>query len=389
MQGVPFFKPYPMQSIDFSRTFYLIDEQVRAYNEDKPIREQLRTGHVTLLREIVKIWAAQTNKTRLISGGIMPLLTCNTQLANRVGVTTKTIYNYIERLKRAKTSEGNSFVVKKWNGSHKSRYRITLPVEILSLHHTIDTILAVSGDEIAVRAAIDSQTVSPGERKSLLHTETHKPTNTVNRAVDNAIASSGLMTLSGDETKQANSEQPNKPSSAINPANFATLFAIVAELWRWIEPHLYHRLDYVSNTQRVEGMAHLMRYFDCKPSLFRYRKIEIFARLKMVESWLNARPDRFIPIPATYFDPDNSKGFSATGKWAEKSIERTIQLEKYKKAYRLDMQANKAFRQYVRQYAEQPNDLKLYLQICNKIGRKDAKMLEAFNKIVAAINQAA
>lgn len=368
-----------MQSINFTRSFAAINEAAALYNQDKPKRDQLRQGHIYLLQTIVKVTAAQNNKVKHITGELLPLSTNNGQLSTMLGVTRKTIYNYLERLAAAKHN-GKPFIIKTWNRSSKSNYTIAINADLLSLHYTLQQVIAATGEAIEVKAIIENQKVTKEIRKSLPHTETVKHSNTVNSNVDNAAALSDLITVTGDEPPH---KQKAAQLQSLNPYLFVQLYAMAADIWRYFADNVFIRLSYISPGQRLQGIAYLMYYFDLqKPNTWKLQRRQILIRAQIVSEWLQRDQARYIPIPAKYLNPDNKTGFTITEIWYKQMADNSQKLEQYKQAYQADQAAAKIYRQCVRQYLQAPNDLALFMQISNKLGRKSPELQQAFNQFI-------
>lgn len=368
-----------MQTINFTRTFAAIDQAVTIFNQDKAKRDQLRQGHVHLMQLIVKVTAAQNNKVKHIGGQLLPLSTNNGQLATMLGVSRKTIYNYLERLKAAKI-DNKPFISKDWNRSSKSNYYLSINKNLLSLHYTLQEVIQATGEVDEVKTIIENQTVANETRKTLPHTETIKQSNTVNSNVHKPTGLRDLINFSGDEPKHKSKTDQLKN---LSPYLFVQLYAMAADLWRYFADNVFYKLPYITPGQRLQGIAYLMQYFEIdKSNAWKYNRRQILIRAKMVNEWLERDQARYIPIPGKYLDPSNSTGFILTSEWYDNMVNHTEKLDQYKKGYTADLELSKYYRKHVRQYLKNPNDYQLYIDICNKLGRKSPELQKAFNDFI-------
>src|SRR6185295_15053888 len=135
--GVKFFdrKPQTPMIINFTESFKLIHDATDAYNDGKPLKEQLRTPHVHLMRLLVSLYAMQLNKMlrTTINYESLPLLyTNNVQLASLMHCDKRTIQNHLNRL-----CSGCNFIQEKIFHGSNSSYQLRLNPTLFQLNQPV------------------------------------------------------------------------------------------------------------------------------------------------------------------------------------------------------------------------------------------------------------
>ncbi|MCB0634460.1 MAG: hypothetical protein KDD15_32225, partial [Lewinella sp.] len=93
--------------LDLRKSKLLLRKWVTAYNDGRPLRERLRTNHITLALELLELyrkclWKRQSVGELLLPGSPLPYLsTNNVQLGQLLRCSERTIQNWRQRLKIA------------------------------------------------------------------------------------------------------------------------------------------------------------------------------------------------------------------------------------------------------------------------------------------------
>ena len=119
--------------INYTKTFNRLDKFVNEYNQEKPLKEQLRQAHADLMRQLIRIYAGFLRKQRGL--GIEseyqypPVFVNNVQLSKRCHCGPRTIHNL-----RGRLIEAGLIREKIFHGSNSS-YELFLETNIISEPH--------------------------------------------------------------------------------------------------------------------------------------------------------------------------------------------------------------------------------------------------------------
>lgn len=382
-------QPYQANRIDFMRTFRNIDQAIEKYNEPKELRDQLRTGHRSLMIEVVKAYAAQVNANGYhdTNGKLRPLHATNALFAARLNCSTRTVNRYMHRLKAAG-------MVTRVN-THARGY--TLHINATILHQGLTAAEKLEQAEPVTVANLVRAQLDKGGMTTCQQKETRNNSNKLTSNVERQNNLSGSIkkpvTLNKIHKRQGSNyaEKHKRQGKAAEPVNMpaaadlSRVIALVTQLWAWIEGNIYHRLDYLSDTQRAKGMALIAAMILQEPKSKQMRKrLEIRARLQMVADWLARDPGRYVPVPDKYFDPDNRQGFAATQKWYLQSVTTQYQLQQYKERYQEKARAYRAFTNVVEQWQRDPHNIDKYRNLLHKASNYHPALGKAFNSFITS-----
>lgn len=110
--GLPLRRAY---QVKWAKSKKLLDSYIDRYNADRPLREQLRSGHKSLAQYLLYLYSLSIAKEQAYGDrvelyqSLPPLRTNNVQLSKAMGCSERTIINLRERLKQAKVIEKEQF----------------------------------------------------------------------------------------------------------------------------------------------------------------------------------------------------------------------------------------------------------------------------------------
>lgn len=379
--------PPTTHRIDFMRTFRNVDNAFSAYNEGRTIGEQLRTAHRSLMFEIIKAYAAQVNAKGYhdASGKMRPLHTTNALFAEIMGCHPRTIYRHIKRLQSARMIVRVS--------THSRGFTIRLNYSLLSQGPNVAEVIEMAEPDNV--ASLVKSALAKGGMTSCTEKGNRNPTKELTSNVDKRNNLSDPNTQHEptykihkgegiDRAKTHKGEgQAADPVKMPTAASLSKTIALVAELWAWIEGNIYHRLDYLSDTQRAKGMAYLAAMIlQAPPRQQLTKRLELRTRLAMVAEWLQRDPNRYIPIPSTYFDPDNPNGFKKTEIWFAQSVTTSRQLAEYREKYQIKAKQYRAFTSIVESWQSDPHNLDKYRALLQKASTYNPALGKAFNTFI-------
>ncbi|PHN01883.1 hypothetical protein [Flavilitoribacter nigricans] len=119
--------------LDVHKSMLLLEDFTFRYNQDKPLRKQLRAGHLTLMHRLLNIqrivlWKQQSGRRPLSPGTPLPYLSANNvYLGIKINVSGRTIQNLRQRLQ-----EAGLVLDEVWHGS-KANYEMRLNPEVIFL----------------------------------------------------------------------------------------------------------------------------------------------------------------------------------------------------------------------------------------------------------------
>ncbi|PHN07819.1 hypothetical protein [Flavilitoribacter nigricans] len=119
--------------LDLRKSILLVKDFISSYNQDRPLRQQLRANHQNLMYQLLEIqrivlWKVQSGSIGLIPGTALPrIATNNVQLGEEVKCSARTIQNLRQRLQEAGLIRDEV-----WHGS-KANYELQLNTEVIFL----------------------------------------------------------------------------------------------------------------------------------------------------------------------------------------------------------------------------------------------------------------
>ena len=146
--------------LDLRKSMLLVEDFTTRYNQNKPLRKQLRACHVALIQRLLDIqrtvlWTQQSGRSLLPPDMPLPYLsTNNAYLGKKTRCSTRTIQNLRHRLR-----EAGLILDEIWHGS-KANYEIRLNPEVIFLGRRGDRrnwISLFEGKEMMVDACEDHQ----------------------------------------------------------------------------------------------------------------------------------------------------------------------------------------------------------------------------------------
>lgn len=128
----------PRYDLKWAKSKKLLEAQIEAYNQDKPLGEQLRSAHRKLMEYMLYLYSLTLKKHQAYGPGLEPgaslppLRTNNEQLAGEMGCSTRTIINLRDRLAAA-----GLITADKWRGTNSS-YELAMSFNIIQLERRGD-----------------------------------------------------------------------------------------------------------------------------------------------------------------------------------------------------------------------------------------------------------
>ena len=398
------------------------DQKERLHSAAGPLRKT----HVHTLQEIAKVYAAQLCKVRPFNfAGLPPLYTNNKQLAQRLHCSESTVYRHIQRLKYA-----NAITEKVFHGSNSS-YELHLNTDLLCLCPRLEAekLTKKQQEQRKDIELIDSALQNLSSSKCN-DTDTDKSNNTLNNKVhksgakskasipadrsaiaensyarrkdlcdseNNRTGNTGAHCISAAKSnrscKSATASGLNSPRAA-KPAGRELMLLIdfVARMWLYCRSTLYSRIEFLTISEIEKAKIIFFQMLLSVPEKERENYFyTLMARLYIAGAWLEREPDRYIPIPSKYFDPDNSKGFNITATWLQDQEKRTKFIQKAKADFKTEQISLKAFKQaeQIRQlkagmksFFENPSSYESYRKAYQYLNKIDPELANELHKMI-------
>lgn len=330
--------------INFTQSFRQVDQFIDQYNETSEYRDQVKLPERTLAKEIIKIYSAMLGRRRnLTELAEMPsLYTNNVQLAGRLRRSPRSVMRYVKRLIAC-----GLLVDKKFHGSnssyevwinpelihlespamlHKGQGRPSVrPLQIMPNCPDTESFSSEEKDKnnlIIVQNSVDKE--SPSTQKPHFHSSDEE------KYLKGTSSSSGVMNTPADtfgadlgEHEQVTDNQSttgvenHAPNTVRNTAPTSVLREkLKQEFWETAMRVLYGS-QYLSPNSQVHGRKALDVWYDMVPdgALDGVHR-QYMRRLWHARKYVDRDPEnRFIPVPQTYFNVNNPKGFTGTKAW--------------------------------------------------------------------------
>jgi len=287
----------------FSDTFRKAEAQATKYNQDKKLCEAIRPEQLQTFYTIVKLFALEIGKCKKSGLPIRNRITTNRgQLATMRRLCRRTIDRHLTRLVNA------GYI------ATKGRYFIQINPNFV----------AISGDVLVKMQVLEFEYIVPTKATSLQGSEKRTSNKKlISNAINSLQSLNELPTLHGKIKKEPHEplngnirkQSQNKAAKIYgNRANLKSnngaekhgagsvaLLSLVKFLVNYVVNNLYQRIDYLT----IEQVKIISDYFyiSLKSSKnFNSEFYSHFGRLGIIRSWLEKKPDRYIPLPSKYFN---------------------------------------------------------------------------------------
>ena len=146
--------------LDLRRSMLLVEDFTSRYNQNKPLRKQLRACHLTLMQRLLDIhrtvlWKQQSGRRQLIPGTPLPYLSANNvHLGIKIKCSGRTVQNLRQRLR-----EAGLILDEVWHGS-KANYEMRLNPEVIFLGRREDRrnwIALFEGEQLISKVSVTEQ----------------------------------------------------------------------------------------------------------------------------------------------------------------------------------------------------------------------------------------
>jgi len=396
----------------------LAKAQAEAYNHGKPLGQRIRAAHFALLDKLLYYYAQHHQRQMAYNHEATGLRTNNSQLAQAVGCSQRSIVNLRARLRAA------GLIREEFRGSNTS-YEVFFNPTILAVMSQEGHNLAGRPDPAFFSEPLQSlrHTVS-GYRKQ----DTNKLIELSGAGFRESRANAGEMapkdvdkpgigvenpqngsgqdtipgTVTGYETTKAGPDTAPPVAAAPPEAPPATLAQVLAgipaqlrpafqmhvtAMWLAAQTGLYGD-KWLNETQQEAGQALLAEYLAYgRPERWAAGANEVVERIMLVRRWIDRGLQkgikRFVPLPMQYFDIRNEKGFRITKAWL--------------KAHRASVAAikdremlTKAVNAYMKALNGQAacGVAEMYRIISQRLGKRNAQLMEDFNRAIVNIHDA-
>ena len=363
--------------IKWAKSKKLLDAFIDRYNVDRPLREQLRSGHKALAQHLLFLYSAAIAREQAYGGGVeefvpLPALrTNNVQLSKAMGCGERTIINLRERLKEAKV-----IVKELFRGSNAS-YEVELsgavihiqavgvPENIIhlfqpsakTLRHTVTRTNQVTNELIKLdgadfkqqsdfqgdewRKAVDKCLQSCGKGGNVVENQA------IGSIQDTQGTGTGYETIrTGLETPPELRSAPQGSERGEEMRGNARVDVAPGSLYEVLEGLSKKEAESVRRHVQVIWTCALLNLYDDKwiadeeaertkavlaeyliyadPSRYQAGAAEVIERIILVRRWIERGQKqgikRWVPLPSRYFDYRNQNGFTKTKPWFKAHI---------------------------------------------------------------------
>ena len=362
--------------LDYKKTFKALEEQIAKYNKNIQLvapqlykKHSLKSTHFFTMQVIFKMYAKHLiNQQRMGITSDNPFKTNNVAIAKKRGANFNkaTAWEHIKRLQLA------GIITKKtWHGSNSS-YELEFNPECLVAAQNLEyTQLLINGvcfaanlepEELDINARVNLLAKNPlfadAREGRIIVKNNHIDSRT--EIEHNYNTESGIVNLKfwlranclgqniqinndffdreqehrsktaslGEPQRSENKFMRPAPPDVKNPVKPYGLAAIVNISWNFAHQMLYPNLQCngktLSEREREKGKE-LIEHWYLK-NLEKSKKTTVSelmkgftTRVQLAKKFVEREPDRFIPVPSTYFHEDFSGGFYGTAEWAWKN----------------------------------------------------------------------
>lgn len=410
--------------VDFDATKKNFDKFIELYNTSKLLGQRLRSHHVELFYDLVRLYRRNISQRKQRFIGATPelysidtrdipnLLTNNKELAHRRHCDPSTIYRQINRLFQAKV------ILDKVNHGSRKNYELMLNPALIAIMDLNSKNALMPDAELAFfsdrNAICNPNTVSKIETVNNIiipkigrfyfinKLETSLNGNNDKELLRNNIPFDRLETISNRNTAKK-SKMESSPATKNHDKeedrlkdyakkvesvdeklrkvrrNFASwLVSLMVDNLlegRSVYPgELNRTVDYVTETY----FGHLQSFTAIDKQMFKYRKL-----IELAKNYKNSHPQYQSPFPFRYFDINNTtNGFVSTRKWLKKQKEYQ-RIKKYRKTQSDQLKLLKAIndfnddgsvKNYEKQRAYVKTNIPHLLQVFDKMVRESAEL---------------
>ncbi|WP_299221321.1 hypothetical protein [uncultured Aquimarina sp.] len=320
---------------DFSKLFTATKTFIDTHNQNHhQLTERLNANHRATAELITRLYAKQLNQAITLGEDITKDLpgfkTFNPSLASCKGCTVRTIINHKERLKAA------GFIIKE---THRGKSGIELWINptIFKAKKSSTILNNIQSDIQIIKEVYDLKVKNlhplVHEQQELknnnstvdkLVTEKEGVRLTAHKEIDNSVTGTSQEQHKNiRESRNSASKKQKKMATSTNAkeVDSAFLLQLVRDFWNYAKVLLYPNIK-LSQPEETEILnciwASVYRKFKItgsKKDWEGYQEI-LFKRIDMVSRWLDRNPNRWVPPPHLYFNPENKRnGFNKTYEW--------------------------------------------------------------------------
>ena len=416
----------PIYTLKIGKSKKLLEGYSERYNQGKPSVMRLKGMHILLAEKLFYYYSKHIGKVQghgntVQKGTDLPELRTNrAQLSKKLMCSEKTVYNLIQRLMAAK------IIIDKVSHGSNSSFGLKFNPAVLHISSNIDPTNQVLyfNDQYRPQASAATDSGSSffgGSEKNLPHTVTStfqelkkeikekvanvdKPHSTGKDMNKEAASSRDENPYTGYTANKSNSPKDATGTppqvAAVPPAGYETIAESAAHLSTANQKRLETRVQiiwdvafrkfykhfYLVDREVERAKARIAEYFVYSdPKRWDAGAQEIITRLGLVEKWQKKSAEAkdrntwSFPLPSTYFDIRNQKGFMATKSWYKRHT-----------AYRAEVNKQIILTKAVQKYLRSLNDnsktspTEAYRQICQHLGKQSKNLVNQFNEKIAA-----
>ena len=320
---------------DFSTLFTATKNFIDTHNQNHhQLTERLNANHRATAELITRLYAKQLNHAITLGEDIIEELpgfkTFNPSLASCKGCTVRTIINHKERLKAA------GFITKE---IHRGKSGVELWINP-AIFKTKKSSTAPNNIQSDIQIIKEVYDLKVKNLHPLVHEQQELKNN--NSSVHKLITEKEGVRLSAHkqkltsvtgtsqeqhknirESRNSASKKQKKMATSTNvkEADSAFLLQLVRDFWNYTRLLLYPdtMLGKQEETEILNYIwASVFKKFKItgsKKDWESYQEI-LYKRIDMVSRWLERNPNRWVPPPHLYFNPENKRnGFDKTYEW--------------------------------------------------------------------------
>ena len=386
------------------------------------LSDKIKASVLLTAKEIIRIYGVFLLKANglmeLTAENLPALKTNNSQLANLVKVSPRTIQRHIIKLQEAGIITGKEFC-----GSN-SGYELLINPKILLARCRKDLLEAEKELQEAKQKNTEYQQVENKGTTNCPHTYTSNNSYNKNnllidvdnsngsspdqRRTDNQRNGSSLSlteilskagyptgnTLTGNTrekvAKKFEDAREKVRKRAINEQNWkqqdgsarSTSLNFYAEsLWK-LAKNLLYRDVFLTEFQENQAKQMLVKWYEPVSDKYLSAVHEHYSeRVCLVRDYIAKDPEkRFVQLPYRYFDTNNPSGFTGTKKWLQKHLERK---EEVRKKLILHAQIKKYLNNEKKTDSNRKSSLQVYRECETRIGKlQDQSLLHLFHAAV-------
>ncbi len=357
--------------LHYSKSFAALDRYVQGYNtSQEALKDRIRQNTYSTAKEIIRLYGKALIKAHIPKeakpGDFPPLTTNNVQLAKLTQSSSRTIQRHLKQLLQAGILQE-----KNWKG-RKANYELWINPLLLLTTAKTDPIQAQLELHLLFNQKTEKEGVTNFKTTNCPPSETGNIGNINNIVigVDKSFpedrgsvpplktshatqrrSPSFTVPLSTsyetrDTTRDTGENRPKKIEEAgenrqlragqnqelnapkSSPERTASLSFYVQLLWILAKKLLY-KDRFLTERQEHIALELLIQWYEPVPDLYLSEVHQIYLeRIGLVRKYLNKNPQRFVPLPYIYFDPQNADGFAGTKAWYYKSQARKKEVRK-------------------------------------------------------------